>query len=67
MDLEGSGRGPVVLSSLKFLGCIEEYLKIRQYSRYLYCNSQHTSPWTILLVRCHDTRLLGENLLDSMY
>jgi len=44
MDLEGSGRGPVELSSLKFLGWIEGYHKICQYSRCLYRNSKHTPP-----------------------
>ena len=44
MDMEGSGRGPVELSSLNFLGYIEEYHKIFQYNRYLYPNSKHTTP-----------------------
>jgi hypothetical protein len=44
MDLDGSGRGPVELSSLKFLGLIEGYHKICQYNRFLYRNSKHTPP-----------------------
>lgn len=44
MALEGSGCGPVEISSLKFLGWIEEYHKICKCSRCLYRISKHTPP-----------------------
>jgi len=70
MYLEGSGRDPVELSSLKFLGLIKEYHKIRQYNRCLYYISKHTppednSPITLLIYEPARWKPSGWHVLSS--